>query len=61
MNEVSIIINGVKYDAVDTCSISHCNQCDFIDICPASYPHLCEIFKIGNLRVFKKSDKKFEP
>lgn len=60
MNEVSIIINGVRYDAVDACSISLCNQCDFIDICPKSYPHLCEIFQIGNLRIFKKSDKKFE-
>ena len=56
MNEVSIIINGVRYDAIDTDKSNHtCKDCELsITICESC----------GNLlnynQVFKKSDKKFE-
>ena len=61
MNEVSIIINGVRYDAVEKPKgVDVCNGCD-----------ICELYEvkdiifpcnkiIGSNRVFKKSDKKFE-
>lgn len=58
MNEVSIIINGVRYDSVKQL-VSSCNNCDL-------YP-LCKVRKLSDLClyeeelfVFKKSDKKFE-
>lgn len=57
MNEVSIIINGVRYDAVEIESPLDiiCESCELsITICESC----------GNLlnhnQVFKKSDKKFE-
>ena len=56
MNEVSIIINGVRYDAIDRGKNDHtCKGCGLpITICEGC----------GNLlnynQVFKKSDKKFE-
>lgn len=56
MNEVSIIINGVRYDAVDIGKNDPtCKGCKLpITICESC----------GNLlnynQVFKKSDKKFE-
>lgn len=60
MNEVSIIINGVRYDAVDKKSISNqmfvCEDCDICNLIP-NFP--CNR-TIGNDRVFKKSEKKFE-
>ena len=60
MNEVSIIINGVRYDAVDKKSMP--NQmfvCDYCDICKLIDDFPCNRI-IGINRVFKKSDKKFE-
>ena len=63
MNEVSIIINGVRYDAVK--GDYHCKDCDLNDKCSylqdkldVDLLHLCahEMPK----QVFKKSDKKFE-
>lgn len=64
MNEVSIIINGVRYDAVDIyfkeCS---CDICDILEYCEADHherlrPTCCKL--IGENKCFKKSDKKFE-
>ena len=59
MNEVSIIINGVRYDAVEiehdrpAYLCEHCdldnNGCNILSSCPL------ELFY-----VFKKSNKKFE-
>lgn len=58
MNEVSIIINGVRYDAVDKKSIPDqmdvCKDCDICELIP-NFP--CNRI-IGGNRVFKKSDKK---
>lgn len=56
MNEVSIIINGVRYDAVDIERPHHiCDRCELLIT-------ICE--SCGNLlnhnQVFKKSNKKFE-
>lgn len=60
MNEISIIIDGVRYDAVETSGFvygdSICGKCDICDIIP-NFP--CNNL-IGVNRVFKKSNKKFE-
>lgn len=58
MNEVSIIINGVRYDAVRIEEYESCcrlcelksEDCDMFYVCPLDAFH-----------TFKKSDKKFEP
>lgn len=65
MNEVSLIINGVRYDAVDaTCHRAIvCSTCDLRSFCDnIKGPQiLCDVFDIGDEDVhFKKSDKKFE-
>lgn len=64
MNEVSIIINGVRYDAVHAeCSLNEiCRKCDLLELCSGigSYIPLCDICTIGDDTHFKKSDKKFE-
>ena len=61
MNEVSIIINGVRYDAVEKPKEGYvcngCDICDLYDVEDIIFP-CSEI--IGSNRVFKKSDKKFE-
>lgn len=62
MNEVSIIINGVRYDAEKG---TRCLQCDlFKGICNIySTTHRVEPLSRCPLKdgyVFKKSDKKFE-
>ena len=56
MNEVSIIINGVRYDAVKVEEPNHdCKECELpITICDS-----CGCL-IDLDCVFKKSDKKFE-
>lgn len=56
MNEVSIIINGVRYDATEAgrCDIyAKCSDCKLFLLTSC-------IALIGVKRVFKKSDKKFE-
>ena len=59
MNEVSIIINGVRYDAVDV-DYANCNQCDLhIDCDEGTFENLC--YELVPSCIFKKSDKKFEP
>lgn len=61
MNEVSIIINGVRYDAVDANTEFACEECDLCKICQqVQYTCLCHIFDIEKNKCFKKSDKKFE-
>ena len=58
MNEVSIIINGVRYDAVKQL-VQSCNNCDLHSLCKAKhFTDLC-LYK-DELFIFKKSDKKFE-
>lgn len=65
MNEVSIIINGVRYDAVHEHRSYDCKECDMKLLCEGDYkftfPSLCAL--LGGLsckNYFKKSDKKFE-
>lgn len=65
MNEVSIIINGVRYDAVIAeCHFNEvCRTCDLQELCSSidGYISLCDICTpIGDDTHFKKSDKKFE-
>ena len=67
MNEVSIIINGVRYDAVeapkdidftcDTCDLhKHCSEIS--EATQGASIDVCAL-ELGD-KVFKKSDKKFE-
>lgn len=65
MNEVSIIINGVRWDAVEV-GEKACAKCDLLDRCD-NFEDLigseCIIVcmnLVGIGRCFKKSDKKFE-
>ena len=62
MNEISIIINGVRYDAVIGDALSSCRCCDLHDMCRAHCEYkLCDYLGIGIFCYFKKADKKFEP
>ena len=56
MNEVSIIINGVRYDAVEA---GHCDIYAKCSNCKLFLQTAC-IALIGVNRVFKKSTKSFE-
>ena len=59
MNEVSIIINGVRYDAVEE-ECANCYQCDLHSGCDEyTFENLC--YLLAPMCIFKKSDKKFEP
>lgn len=68
MNEVSIIINGVRYDAVDSPKEVDfsCESCDLYEHCinidyevrGQNYT-ICSLV-IGDDGVFKKTTKKFE-
>ena len=55
MNEVSIIINGVRYDTYN----GYCSSCDLKCECGRNAYNLCEVLGVPYKR-FKKSDKKFE-
>ncbi len=62
MNDISIIINGERYDAVD--NTSWCTRCDFYDNeqgCESCIIGMvaCEQL-IGIDGIFKKSTKSFE-
>ena len=61
MNEVSIIINGVKYDATDASLIEKrnpCGYCDIFDYCLNKCTgEVCYAVGVGK-KIFKKSDKK---
>jgi hypothetical protein len=63
MNEVSIIINGVRYDAVDVPKEHEsrpCAYCYISDFCfDLSVDVTCAALGVIN-KCFKKSDKKFE-
>ena len=64
MNELSIIINGVRYDAVNDDASCMSNRCDLYDDkhgCSLCFIGMetCERL-IGVDGIFKKSDKKFE-
>lgn len=63
MNEVSIIINGVRYDvATPRYADDSCNECDLADFCQKAemyYNYTCYDL-IGMHRCFKKSTKSFE-
>lgn len=61
MNDVSIIINGVRYDAVDMGSSAVCRyNCDLDKWCDAfDFEFTCGILNDTNT-IFKKSDKMFE-
>ena len=53
MNKVSIIINGIRYDAKEGIG---CTECAFFENCKDQ----CVFFELPLDKVFKKSDKKFE-
>lgn len=64
MNEVSIIINGVRYDAIEEKDPNDSSRCDFYTKktrCRGCIIGMdfCEQL-IGVDGIFKKSDKKFE-
>ena len=64
MNEVSIIINGVRYDEVEGKAFCLSDTCDLYDDehgCSSCFIGMetCENL-IGVDGIFKKSDKKFE-
>lgn len=65
MNQVSIIINGVRYDtSVVDQSVDYdavCNECDLLKDCNEDYLlNLCSYY-LDEDCVFKKSAKTFEP
>ena len=58
MNEVSIIINGVRYDAVEEEDLRSCRGCGLVGgVSTCCWPALCARHGI----IFKKSTKSFEP
>ena len=61
MNEVSIIINGVRYDAVEDGS-NQCDTCDLRELSEIKSANVNEtsLELLGEDNNFKKSDKKFE-
>ena len=63
MSNISIIINGTRYDAVNLTGSDWCDACDLLELCNAYdcvSTDLCYAI-FGVYKVFKKSDKKFEP
>lgn len=65
INEISIIINGVRFDAVSALpNITYpiCSQCHLKEVCEIEYRTLsqfCNEFLEPEF-IFLKSDKKFE-
>ena len=63
MNEVSIIINGVRYDAVEQDTFIGCHGCDLLNVVYASNECICfALIGVADMRnvIFKKSTKSFE-
>lgn len=62
MKEISIIINGVRYDATTPQDVDNgCDECDLGDFCTKVELHNYTCFAlIGSDRCFKESYKKFE-
>ena len=63
MNEVSIIINGVRYDAVEDNECVDCSDVCALDTLCTRYMFITQFCEhiVNEGYVFKKSDKKFEP
>lgn len=64
MKELSIIINGIRYDAVEASKKGCvCHECDLEKLCNDDLPDgvidLCATL-VGKLGCFKKSNKAFE-
>ena len=61
-NQVSIIINGVRYDAVNVgVDNGGCENCDLNKwCCSCDFDFTCGVLYYSNT-VFKKSTKSFEP
>lgn len=57
-NQVSIIINGVRYDSIKEKEIRSCQGCELL-----KKSRICLLTKLCGLNgtIFKKSDKKYEP
>lgn len=62
MNEVSIIINGVRYDSMADNLGNICNTCDLQELCEAKSACVSEtcVELLGEGYNFKKSPKSFE-
>lgn len=59
MKEISIIINGVRYDSEPRDAvIATCRHCEMKSICSSDMGNLCDV--LGYDIIFRKSDKKFE-
>lgn len=62
-NQVSIIINGVRYDSEIRGSVPNkCEKCDLFEYCfivGSGMKNICDVISNQNIS-FKKSDKKFE-
>lgn len=59
MNEVSIIFNGIRFDAVPEKDIHSCRGCDIGKNAPTADCLLSALCRKHNL-IFKKSTKTFE-
>lgn len=62
MDEISIIINGVRYDAIaPKYADDGCSECDLKEFCNKTDFHNYSCYAmIGNHRCFIKSTKDFE-
>lgn len=61
MNDVSIIINGVRYDAVLPLADICCDECDLADFCKKAELNFTTCLAlIGLDKCFKRSTKSFE-
>jgi hypothetical protein len=62
MNEVSIIINGVRYDSHAVEKKTECKTCDLYEFCEEHHPSFGETCSalLSRGYNFKKSYKKFE-
>lgn len=59
-DEISVIINGERYDAIQTDNPEDtCNCCDLLDVCNEVTTDCC-VYLLPKYYRFKKSDKKFE-
>ena len=62
MDEISIIVNEVRYDAIaPKYADDACSECDLNEFCNKTEFHNYSCYAmIGNHRCFKKSTKNFE-
>ena len=59
-NQISIIINGVRYDAVQFEASKYCSSCIVCELPNGSCCGICDYLAMDEGFTFKKSDKKFE-